>query len=218
MTGRVFSHESPQYSRIWEGMSVGRWNGAYYYSREIVRNIIPRVDTDRNWVTLNVEGCCWAHSIVFVHNNVRPDIYEWLRRFDDLVLVCGIPTTCADVARYADAVCYLPLSVDVAEVASHIREKDRGTCYAGRLTKHAPRQFPKGTDYLSAMPRDELLDTMARYERVYAVGRTAIEARILGCEVLPYDPRFPDPAVWRVMDNAEAAEILQRQLDFIDGR
>ena len=58
---------------------------------------------------------------------------------------------------------------------------------------------------------------MARYKRVYAVGRCAIEAKILGCEVLPYDERFPNPDVWTVLDSKMAAKILQSQLDIIDG-
>ena len=63
------------------------------------------------------------------------------------------------------------------------------------------------------MDHDKLLKEMGKYKQVYAVGRTAIEAKILGCEVLPYDPRFPDPCVWRILDNKDAAKILQ---DFID--
>ena len=57
---------------------------------------------------------------------------------------------------------------------------------------------------------------MAKYKRVYAVGWTAIEAKILGAEVLPYDSRFPDPRVWKVIDNSEAAVILQQKLDKIE--
>ena len=68
------------------------------------------------------------------------------------------------------------------------------------------------------MKRQDMLPIMARYRRAYAVGRTAIEARILGCDVLPYDPRFPDPSVWKVVDNREAAAMLQKILDGIDGR
>ena len=57
---------------------------------------------------------------------------------------------------------------------------------------------------------------MAEYEQIYAVGRTAIEAKILGCEVLPYDVRYPDPRMWKVIDNKDAAKLLQKKLDVID--
>jgi hypothetical protein len=69
---------------------------------------------------------------------------------------------------------------------------------------------------LSGMPRALLLAEMAKYEKVYAVGRTAIEAKILGCEILPYDDRFPDPEIWQILDSSKAAEILQKKLDKID--
>ena len=58
---------------------------------------------------------------------------------------------------------------------------------------------------------------MAEYRRVYAVGRCAIEAKCLGCEVLPFDPRYPDPELWQVLDNKDAAAILQKELEKIDG-
>ena len=64
----------------------------------------------------------------------------------------------------------------------------------------------------------ELLKMMAKFRKVYAVGRTAIEAKVLGCEVLPYDPRFPRPERWKILDNKDAAGILQMQIDQIDGR
>ena len=66
------------------------------------------------------------------------------------------------------------------------------------------------------MDRKNLLAKMASYRKVYAVGRTAIEARALGCEILPYDPRYPDPSIWQVIDNKEAARILAGHLKNID--
>ena len=204
----IISHECEEYQRTRMGMGAGRWNGAYYYSREIVRNIIPRVKTDRGWVTILCKGLCEDHAIVFVHNNDHPRMYQWMAKYDDLVLVCGVPTTCAKVGHIGRAV-YLPLSVDVAEVERYKRHKDKDTCFVGRQGKRRGKSFDRGTEFVEGLPRDELLDEMARYRRVYAVGRCAIEARVLGCEVLPYDPRYPDPSIWRVMDNSEAAVILQ---------
>ncbi len=210
----IISHESPLYRLRWERSGDDRHNGAYYYSREIVRNIVPRVRTDRHWVTIHSPGECLDHSIVFIHNNLRPDRYDWLGVLDDLVLVCGVPSTCDKVAHLGRAV-YLPLSVDVAEVEGYRRPKDRGTAYVGRAGKRGTVEF--GCDLIEGLPRDELLAQMARYERVYAVGRCAIEAKVLGCEILPYDERFPDPSVWQVVDNVEAAQMLQAMLDGIDG-
>lgn len=212
----IFSHTSPAYQWKLANAGVDRYNGARYYSEEIVRNIIPNVKTTRNWVTINVEGCAFDHSVVFVHNNLKPEeVYDWLSVYDDLVLVCGVPETVERVAHLGEAV-YLPLSVDVHEVERYRRPKTKKTCYAGRIGKWRDR-LPKGTDYIAALPRDEFLSRLAEYEHAYAVGRSAIEARILGCEVLPYDDRFPDPSVWKVLDNRDAAAMLQKVLDGIDG-
>lgn len=214
----IASHEHPEYVRRRGGLTgPGVWNGAFYYSQEIVRNIIPNVETWRPWVTINVQGRAADHAIVFVHNNKTPEVYNWLHRYRDLVLVCGVPSTCEKVSGLGQAV-YLPLSIDTNDVKAHSGKKTRGRAYVGRQSKHAGVKFPKGTDLLQGMPRDRLLDEVARYREVYAVGRCALEAKALGCKILPYDPRFPDPAIWKVIDNLEAAKMLQAELDRIDGK
>lgn len=93
------------------------------------------------------------------------------------------------------------------------RPKDRDVCFAGRREKLAAEL---GCPVLTGLPRGEFLDEMARYRRVYAIERTAIEAHVLGCEVLPYDPEFPDPSVWAPLDTADAASMLQGILDGMD--
>lgn len=217
----IIDHNDPEYARLWRYSGANRWNGAYYYSQEIVANIIPNVATDRNWVTVHVEGRCLDHSIVFIHNNLNPHLYDWMAAYYDLVLVCGTPDTTMRMRRLGRTV-YLPLSVDVGYVRSFMRIKTKGTAYAGRPSKRcgegAVFNVPAGVSLLENMPRRRFLASMAEYERVYAVGRCAIEAKVLGCEVLPYDPRYPDPSVWRVVDNIEAAAMLQVALDGIDGR
>ena len=75
---------------------------------------------------------------------------------------------------------------------------------------------PEGLSIIARMNRSLLLQEMAKKEVIYAVGRTAIEARCLGCEIRAYDPRYPDPGIWKVIDNKDAARILQRKLDMID--
>jgi len=212
--GQIFDHTSPQYGSLFYGEN--RFNGAFYYSREIVKNIIPRVKTDRPWVTIRVQGMCCDHAIVFVHNNMYPAIYEWMRDYEDLILVCGVPETVEKVGHLGKAI-YLPLSIDVREVKKYRTEKTKDVAFVGRRQKRGGIKFPKGTEYLENLPRKILLAEMAKYKRIYAVGRTAIEGIVLGCEVLPYDPRFPDPSVWKVVDNRDAARMLQEMIDEIDG-
>jgi hypothetical protein len=60
------------------------------------------------------------------------------------------------------------------------------------------------------------LGELAKYKEVYAVGRVALEAKVLGAEILPYDDRFPDADFWEVRDNSEVVPILQKMLDEID--
>ena len=66
------------------------------------------------------------------------------------------------------------------------------------------------------MPREELLKWVAPYRKVYAIGRCAIEARVLGAKILPFYAPFPDPNYWKVVSNQEAAQLLQKVLDRID--
>lgn len=205
----IIDHNDPIYRSRWRAIRNNRWNGAFYYSKEIVAHIIPRVDTDRSWVTVNCRKACDG-AIVFIHNNLHPENYNWLRGFRDLVLVCGVPETCKKVEHLGRAV-YLPLSVDVEYVEQFKRPKTRGTAYVGRKAKLKGLHLPD-VDIVEGLPRTKLLPVMAQYERVYAVGRTAIEARVLGCEILPFDERYPDPSLWKVLDSREAAVMLQDML------
>ena len=208
----IIDHTHPEYQKRWKLAGDNRWNGAFYYSEEIVKNIIPMVKTDRNWVTINIPGTACEHSIVFIHNNLDPaKTYSWLRKYKDLVLVCGLPETVPKVSHLGRAI-YLPLSVDVNQVRRFQTKKTKYLAYAGRPTK-ANAFFPPETEFLQGMPRAALLGEIAKYEYIYAVGRTAIEAKILGCEVLRYDVRFPDPDLWQILDNKDAARLLQEKLD-----
>lgn len=216
---KIIGTKHPAYKARRKGMKAGRFNGAYYYALEIERNIIPKIETDRNWVLLNCKGFAHHHSVVFIHNNLYPQTYEWLKMwgYKDLVLVCGVPETCEKVAHIGRTI-YLPLSIDVAEVEQYKTEKTRKAAFVGRAVKRKGIEFPEDIDYLEGMERSQLLQEMAKYETVYAVGRCAIEAKALGCEIKPYDPRFPDPSIWKVVDNSEAAAILQKELNRIDRR
>lgn len=213
----IIDHDDFVYKDRWNAAGADRYNGAYYYAKEIKENIIPRIKTLRDWVLINTKGYAYDGAIVFIHNNKHPENYEWLKRYQDLVLVCGIPETCEKVKHLGRTI-LLPLSVDTEYVAQFKTEKTKEVAFAGRVSKihDAENALPKGCDILGGLPREELLPELAKYKKVYAVGRTAIEARILGCEILPYDPRFPDPSIWQPLDNKEAAEILQKELNKID--
>lgn len=208
----IIDHTNPRYMHTRSMLGPDRYNGAYYYSVEITERIIPNVETDYNWMTVNVPGAGCDHCIVFIHNNKNPKCYEWPSDFNDLILVCGVPETMEKVGHLGRAI-YLPLSINVEEVTKYRTEKTKGTAFAGRKSKHRDIKLPEDTVFLQGLPRYRLLKEMAKFERVYAVGRTAIEAKALDCEILPYDPRYPDVDRWKVIDNLEAARMLQEELN-----
>ena len=219
----IIDHTNRAYVKKRNSLGADKYNGAYYYSKEIVKNIIPRVKTDRNWVTIRLSDMKNHpdHSIIFIHNNRNPNYYEYLKEYKDAVLVCSLEKTAENMRFFSDKVIYLPLSVDVEEVKKYIlKKKTKEMAFAGRMVKiskmyHAP--VPAGCDILSNMTQTKLLKEMAKYKKIYATGRTAIQAKILGCEIGVHDRNFPDPRIWKVMDNREAAEILQHKLNLIDG-
>lgn len=213
----IFDHTNGSYWIKWKLSGANKYNGAYYYSKEIVKNIIPNIKTDRNWVTINVVGMADNHSIVFIHNNLTPSNYNWLSSYKDLILVCGIPETMEKVKHLGTPI-YLPLSIDVKEVEQYRTEKTKEVAFVGRPSKRNGYVFPEGTDILENMPRPNLLSEMAKYKKIYGVGRVALEAKCLGCEILPYDERYPDTERWVVMDNSEAVQILQEKLNEVDRR
>ena len=211
MKQKVFSHLSPEYE------TIHTENGAYLYSEEIVKYFIPAIKTSRNWVTIRKVPYCYDHSIVFIHNNLYPSFYDYLANYKDLVLVCGVKSTCEKVKHLGKTI-YLPLSVCVKDVEKWKTTKTKDTCYAGRKGKLASYNVDLSTPHVQDLEYEEFLKELAKYKKVYAVGRTAIEAKILGCKILPYDPRFPNPEVWKILDTSEAIKILQAELDNIDGK
>lgn len=214
----IIDHNHPEYRKRFDALPKRiRCNGAFYYSKEIVKNIIPNVNTDRDWVTIKIDGVASDGAIVFIHNNLYPERYDYLKNYKDLILVCGIPETCEKV-KHLGTPLYLPLSIDTEYVSRFKTDKKLDVCFVGRKAKlrYDGVEIPKDTYILSGVKRQLMLQELALYRRVYAVGRTAIEAKCLDCEILPYDPRYPDPDIWKVIDNREAAEMLQEKLDKID--
>lgn len=224
---RIIDTENPNYiayCKMYHQKNRGHFNGAYYYSKEIVKNIIPNVITDRDWDTLGMKFIRTNnHSIVFLHHNLNHEkVYHWLRGYRDLVLVCSTQLTYdwAKTVIGCHAV-YLPLSIDMEYVRQFQAEKTKDACYAGNLwsfkKKDIERYVPEGTDFPPKnIPREELLRFIAPYRICYAIGRSAMEAKALGCEVKNCDSRYYG-VEWPVLDNKEAASLLQETLDQIDG-
>lgn len=216
MDMKVFNHLSPEYLAI----EIPHNNGAYYYCKEINDRIIPKIKTKRNWVLLNVPGCCYDNSIVFIHNNKNPERYFWMKDYKNLILVCSnYKTLTYMIEMFPQFHCiYIPLSVDVEYVKQFkAKRKTRKIAYFGRLEKF-PEEWDEGEgiDQIYSNDREDLLKQVAKYKTVYAIGRCAIEAKILGCEVLPHPGEY-EKIGFKVIDNEEIIPELQRLLNEIDG-
>lgn len=212
------------YCKNYHHKGKGAHNGAYYYSQEIVKNIIPNVKTERPWDTLGMKFLRSAdHAIVFLHHNLNHSaIYRWLRKYKDLVYVCSSWRTYAWAQDQSNGhAVFVPLSIDAEYVKQFKTEKTKQACYAGNKWAFKypdlKKYVPKGVDFPPEnIPREELLRFIAPYRECYAVGRSAIEAKCLGCKIKVCDHRYPDPTFWKVIDNKEAAKLLQKELDLLD--
>ncbi len=221
----IIDHNHPGYQERWKGLKDAKYNGCYYYSQEIVKNIIPRVKTTRGWNTVgrDLEGM-EDGMIVFLHDNSTPWNYAWLKNYKDLILVCSSAYT-ADSVRYSGTTILLPMSIDTEYVKQFRTEKTKDTCFVGNIwVKQNIRSItypsdciPDEVDFFGALPREKLLKEVAKYKRAFAIDRCALEAKVLGCELLPLDVRYHCDNVGKVVDNREAAEMLQQELDKIDG-
>lgn len=210
----IIDHTHPEYVKKRNALGNGKYNGAYYYSKDIVKYIIPNVKTDRNWVTVRLPNIkIPEHSIVFIHNNRNPNYYSYLKDVKDLVLVCSTQFTYENMRFFSDKVILLPLSVNVKGVERYkVKEKTKEMAFAGRRMKITNKVSSKA-DILTDMSQTRLIKEMGKYNKIYAVGRTAIQAKILGCEILPYDNMYPDVNVWHVFDCKDAAKLLQDNLN-----
>lgn len=215
----IIDHNHPGYVAIRKKCGTGKYNGCWYYSNEIVKNIIPNVKTWRSWNTVGRElDGMQDHMIVFLHDNSTPWNYAWLKKYDDLVLVCSSEYTAKSVA-YSGHVVLLPMSIDTEYVNKFRTEKTKDTCFVGNVWVRSNNfsKIPGNVDFLSSLPREKLLKEVAKYKRAYAQDRCAQECIVLGCELLPIQTNYHCDNVGEVVDNRQAAEMLQKELDKIDG-
>ena len=152
---------------------------------------------------------------MFIHNNRNPNYYEYLRKYKDVICVCSTKHTLDNMMFYGTPI-YLPLSVKVDRIKRYcVKNKTKDIAFAGRRLKMT-NKIPSKADILTDMPQSHLLKEMAKYKKIYAVGLTAIQAKILECEIGVYDNLYPDPKVWEIVDCSESAKMLQKILNKID--
>lgn len=217
----IIDHNHSEYIARRKSLGKAKYNGCYYYSCEIVDNIIPRVKTWRDWNVIgrDVDGM-HDHMIVFLHDNSTPWHYDWLKKYKDLVLVCSSKYTLNSVI-YSGKTILLPMSIDTEYVKQFRAEKTKDTCFVGNVwVKNSmthPSVLPDNVDFFSSLPREKLLKEVAKYKRGYAIDRCAQELLCLGVELLPLETSYHCDNVGTVVDNRQAAEMLQEELNKIDG-
>ena len=213
------------YKKLFMPKGKGSHNGAYYYSQEIVKNIIPNVKTDRPWDTLGMKMTrSEDHAIVFLHHCLSWDrVYSWLDRYKDQIFVCSTQPTYEWALSKKKKAIFLPLSVDVEYVKQFQAPKTKRACYAGNRwafkREDENKNIPDYVDFPPPnMPREEMLKFISEYRELYAIGRCALEGLVLGCEIKPFYRVYPDPSYWKILDNKDAAKILQQELDRLDDK
>lgn len=220
----IIGIDNVQYRAYRKTFAGGKHNGAYYYAKEIEENIVPLVKTDRNWDLLGMKFTQhYSHSIVFIHHCLDWDrVYPWLAKLKDPILVVSTYPTLEWAQSKGYKAIFLPLSVDVEYVKKFSAKKTKNACYAGNRwafkKEQEDKHLPKDLDFPPAdLERDDLLRFMAPYKKCYAIGRCALEAMVLGCKIMPFlMDRYPDPKYWKILDNRDAAKILQDELNKID--
>ena len=177
----IIDHTHPIYREKRKSLENGnKYNGAYYYSQEIVKNIIPRIKTDRSWVTINQVTPRINHAIVFVHDNIKPEVsMSWLGYSRDIILVCGVKET-MDKVKHLGTPVYLPLSVDVPYILQFRSEKTKEIAYVGRPDKPGMENLPKNVDYLSGISREALLKELAKSKKGMQSGDVQLKPKFLG--------------------------------------
>ena len=214
---QIISHLSPEYIAL----GIGHNNGAYYYSKELLENIIPHIKTERPWILINAENQCMDNAIVIIHNNAHPERYEWLEGYKNLILVCSqIKTLLRMIQDHPKChSVYLPLSIDTDYVKQFkAKRKTREVAYFGRMAK-CPQKImvDPSIDKIYGEDREALLTTVSRYKKVYAIGRCALEAQCLGCKVLPHKGEWEN-VKWELKDNKDVISMLQKIINEIDGK
>lgn len=186
---KILGTRDSMYAR-WIGRELkGSHNGAHYYAKEIEDLILPHIDADVFIVTTGgtVQPRKVPDGCVFVcHHNVMP--VEVYKTFLDrgVLWICSKPSTMEKLEAVGEKAVYIPLSIDTKYVEKFRAEKTRDIAFVGNFWNFKEKyldSLPNNVHQVGGLPRERLLQEMAKYKRVIAEGRCNMEAQVLGCEV-----------------------------------
>lgn len=222
---KVLGTQDPVYVRWMSRGLSGSHNGAHYYAKEIEELILPHIDADVFVVTTGgtVQPKKVPDGCVFVcHHNIMPvETYKgFLGR--GILWVCSKQSTVEKLEKAGEKAVYIPLSIDTQYVEKFKTEKTRDIAFVGNFwgfKENYLEALPNHIHQVGGLPRQRLLEEMAKYRRVIAEGRCNMEAQVLGCEVeLPQYERDFDAIPREVLDSRDAIPLWRKTLtDFSNG-
>jgi hypothetical protein len=210
----IYDHTHIQFKQERQKLKTGKYNGAYYYSKELVKNIIPFIKTDYNWITSNVtENIVLNHTIVICHDNCMPEsTYAKYRNFEDIIFICSSFQTARAVEIHGNPI-YIPMSIDAQYVSKFKTKKTKKEAFAGNVWGFKKGYLPENVDIITELPREQFLKEMAKYEKIYATGRTRLEAVCLGCETefMKFPRSYEEES--DLYDNKDVIKLIQNEID-----
>jgi len=217
---KTLDTKDPIYARWMNRGLEGSHNGAYYYAKEIEDLILPHIKANVFVVTTGgtVQPKKVPDGCVFVcHHNVMPvEVYKpFLNR--GILWVCSKPSTVEKFKAAGEKTVYIPLSIDVKYVEKFKTEKTRDIAFVGNFWNFKEKyleSLPLNVHHVGGLPRERLLQEMAKYKRVIAEGRCNMEAQVLGCKVeLPdYKKSTIDVIPREVLDSRDAIPFWREVL------
>jgi hypothetical protein len=213
----IQDHTTKDYLLAQSRLRMGKHNGAFYYSKEIVDNFIPNIKTTYNWQTINHQVAP-EHCIVFVHSNNALERYDYLLRYKDIILVCSTTHSMEQLKKKGhNKVILVPLSIDIEYLNKFKKEDKSGTIACGNIWAFTPemKEYFKNNNiqHYHDLQRDDLLTLMGKAKTIYAIGRTCMEAIYLGAEVIQPDKEYPVEKYDTYYTQTDAINILQAELD-----
>lgn len=213
----IQDHTTKEYLRARRRLSRGKFNGALFYSKEIVESFIPNIETDYHWQTINHQKAP-DHCIVFVHSNNALGRYDYLLKYKDIILVCSTNHSVSQLQKRGHKqVIYVPLSIDTDYLDKFKCEQKNGTVACGNVwafTQSMKDFFRLNKiKHYHDIPRVSLLEIIGKSEKVFAIGRTAMEAIYLGAEVIQPEKEYPVEKYDTYFSQSDAIKIMQKELD-----
>ena len=192
---KVIGTDNPKYQE-WLRTVGTKINGAYLYAKEIEQNILPHIESDDTINTVAIilyapDGIP-DESVVVAHDNFET-VTRYRAYFGKRIRwICSMESTRDKLLAEGEFARYIPLSVDFDYIDKFKkRTKTADTAFFGNLwlfkQKSVNKLIEQGVVVYGSMPREQALSEIAKFKKVYAEGRCAIEAQRLGAKVLPID-------------------------------